>query len=83
MIDAIIGSIIAVIATGALALMAEVFTASQQVDKKFLTEYEKAVLDVVIVAHKSESPTETDQEALENWLAEQWKKGLSASSSDS
>ena len=84
MVDAIIGSIIAVIATGALALMAEVFTASQDgFDKRSLTEYEKAVLDVVIVAHKSESPTETDREALENWLAEQWKKGLSASNSDS
>jgi hypothetical protein len=87
MIDAIIGSIIAVIATGALALMAEVFSASQEVDKQFLTEYEKAVLDVVIAAHKSEGPSiderKASQKALENWLAEQWKVGLSASNSES
>ena len=40
MIEALIGSIIAVIATGALALMAEVFTAAQGgYDQRNLSEY--------------------------------------------
>jgi len=74
MIDALIGAVIAVIATGALALLAEVMTNAQSAVKTGLTEYERSVFDVVKSAHQA-PPTE---DSLLQWMrAEQEKaRGL-------
>ena len=73
MIDAIIGSIIAVIATGALALMAEVFTLSQEsVAQRNLSDYEKSVLGLVSSVHKRTSPP---RQEVSDWLKAQYEVG--------
>lgn len=83
MVEALIGSIIAVIATGALAMMAEVFTKTQagpypESDNQIsLTSYEKEVLDVVTSARgRSKSVEKSEQNDLKSWLQERWKEGL-------
>ena len=73
MIDAIIGSIIAVIATGALALMAEVFTLSQEsVAQRNLSDYEQSVLDLVSSAQKR---TPVPSQDVSDWLKAQYEVG--------
>ena len=73
MIDAIIGSIIAVIATGALALMAEVFTLSQEsVAQRNLSDYEKSVLGLVSSVHKR---TSISSQEVSDWLKAQYEVG--------
>lgn len=73
MIDAIIGSIIAVIATGALALMAEVFTLSQEnVAQRNLSDYEQSVLDLVSSAQKR---TPVPSQNISDWLKAQYEVG--------
>ena len=78
MIEALIGSIIAVIATGALALMAEVFTAAHGgYDQRNLSEYERLVVDVVLSAHEA-TPEKMESEpgSINEWLKENWRQGL-------
>lgn len=78
MIEALIGSIIAVIATGALALMAEVFTAAQGgYDQRNLSEYERLVVNVVLSAHEA-TPEKMESEpgSINEWLKENWRQGL-------
>jgi len=73
MIDAIIGSIIAVIATGALALMAEVFTLSQEnVAQRNLSDYEQSVLDLVSSAQER---TPVPSQEVSDWLKAQYEVG--------
>ena len=73
MIDAIIGSIIAVIATGALALMAEVFTLSQEnVAQRNLSDYEQSVLDLVSSAQKR---TPVPSQDVSDWLKAKYEIG--------
>ena len=73
MIDAIIGSIIAVIATGALALMAEVFTLSQEnVAQRNLSDYEQSVLNLVSSAQKR---TPVPSQNISDWLKAQYEVG--------
>jgi hypothetical protein len=73
MIDAIIGSIIAVIATGALALMAEVFTLSQEsVVQRDLSDYEQSVLNLVSSAQKR---TPVPSQEVSDWLKAQYEVG--------
>ena len=73
MIDAIIGSIIAVIATGALALMTEVFTLSQEsVAQRNLSDYEKSVLDLVSTV---QNRTLVPSQEVSDWLKDQYKVG--------
>ena len=73
MIDAIIGSIIAVIATGALALMAEVFTLSQEsVAQRNLSDYEKSVLDLVSTV---QNRTLVPSQEVSDWLKAQYEVG--------
>ena len=73
MIDAIIGSIIAVIATGALALMAEVFTLSQEnVAQRNLSDYEQSVLDLVSSAQER---TPVPSQGVSDWLKAQYEVG--------
>jgi len=70
MIDALIGAVIAVVATGALALMAEVMSNAQSTFKTGLTEYEKSVLNVVKSAHQT-SVSEVD---LLDWMRAEQEK---------
>ena len=73
MIDAIIGSIIAVIATGALALMTEVFTLSQEsVAQRNLSDYEQSVLDLVSTVQKR---TPVPSQDVSDWLKAQYEVG--------
>ena len=73
MIDAIIGSIIAVIATGALALMTEVFTLSQEsVAQRNLSDYEQSVLNLVSSAQPR---TPAPSQGVSDWLKDQYKVG--------
>lgn len=51
MIDALVGAVIAVVATSALTLLAQVIVSVEVADKTSLTEYEERVLDVVKSAH--------------------------------
>jgi len=72
MIDAIIGSIIAVIATGALALMAEVFTLSQEsVAQRDLSDYEQSVLNLVSTVQEKTVPSQE----VSDWLKAQYEVG--------
>ena len=73
MIDAIIGSIIAVIATGALALMTEVFTLSQEsVAQRNLSDYEESVLDLVSTG---QNRTPVPRQEVSDWLKAQYEVG--------
>ena len=73
MIDAIIGAIIAVIATGALALMAEVFTLSQEsVAQRNLSDYEQSVVDLVSKNHETNTDPSQD---VSDWLKAQYEVG--------
>ena len=73
MIDAIIGSIIVVIATGALALMAEVFTLSQEnVAQRNLSDYEQSVLNLVSSAQKR---TPVPSQDVSDWLKAKYEIG--------
>ena len=65
MIDALIGAVIAVIATSALTLLAEVMTNVESAGKNSLTEYEKSVFNVVKSAHTDSSASE---ESLLDWM---------------
>lgn len=51
MIDALVGAVIAVVATSALTLLAQVMVNAEVADKTSLTDYEARVLDVVKSAH--------------------------------
>jgi len=53
MIDALVGAVIAVVATSALTLLAQVMVNAEVADKTYLTDYEARVLDVVKSAHGS------------------------------
>jgi len=64
MIDALIGAVIAVVATGALALLAEVMSNAQSTAKTGLTEYEKSVFNVVKSAHQ----TAASEDELLEWM---------------
>ena len=65
MIDALIGAVIGVIATGALMLLAEVMTNVEAASKNSLTEYEKSVFLVVKKAH---SDSTISEELLLEWM---------------
>ena len=65
MIDALIGAVIAVIATSALTLLAEVMANVEAASKTSLSEYEKSVFLVVKSAHPNTSATE---ESLLSWM---------------
>ena len=65
MIDALIGAVIAVIATSALVLLAEVMTNIEAGSKNSLTEYERSVFRVVKSAHPNSSVTE---DSLLSWM---------------
>lgn len=70
MIDALIGAVIAVVATGALALLVEVMSNAQSTVKTGLTEYEKSVFHVVKSAHQT-SVSEVD---LLDWMRAEKEK---------
>ncbi len=65
MIDALIGAVIAVIATSALTLLAEAMVNVEAASKNSLTEYEKSVFLVVKSAHPNSSATE---DSLLSWM---------------
>lgn len=67
MIDALVGAVIAVIATSALTLLAEVMTTVETFSKSSLTEYEESVFNVVNKAHGSARSSDD----LLKWLVEQ------------
>ena len=67
MIDALIGAVIAVVATSALTLLAEVMTSAETTRQTSLTEYEKSVLCVVERAHGG-SCTPASEQALLDWM---------------
>lgn len=71
MVEALIGSIIAAIATGALALLAQVFSSVEtgQVNRD-LTAYEELVVNVASSAHGSA----IDKDDLKQWLLEKAKQ---------
>ena len=72
MIDAIIGSIIAVIATASLALMVEVFTLSQEsVAQRDLSDYEQSVLNLVSTVQEKTVPSQE----VSDWLKAQYEVG--------
>jgi len=64
-IDALIGAVIAVIATSALTLLAEVMVNVEAVSKTSLTDYEESVFLVVKDAHPNASAT---KESLLSWM---------------
>jgi len=77
MIEALIGSLIAVIATGSLALMAEIFVQSRGVtDAKPLSPYEEEVISVVSAAHGVTSEPAENQLQVKSWLQQRWNEGL-------
>lgn len=49
MIEALVGTLIALVATGALALMAEIFTFAPSQSTKILTPHEKMLIDRVYI----------------------------------
>ena len=65
MIDALIGAVIAVIATSALTLLAEVMTNVEAADKTSLTEYESSVFAITKAAHPDASVSE---DSLLAWM---------------
>ncbi len=67
MIDALIGAVIAVVATSALVLLAEVVTNVETGEKNALTDYEVRLLDVV----KSSHPGSVSEDALLAWMKSQ------------
>ena len=71
MIDALIGAVIAVIATSALTLLAEVMTTAEAPTKNSLTAYEESVFNVVNSAHGS--PLSSDD--LVFWLRQSAESG--------
>lgn len=82
MIDALIGAIIAVIATSALALVVEVGQNAINSDEKILSPYELSVarsamvkLDAsgAVATSFSESEKQIEGERLSSWLAEKRK----------
>jgi hypothetical protein len=77
MIEALIGSLIAVIATGGIALMAEVFVQSRgETDTRSLSPYEEEVLSVVSAAHGVAPLPAGNQLQVESWLQQRWNEGL-------
>jgi len=64
-IDALIGAVIAVIATSALTLLAEVMVNVEAASKTSLTDYEESVFLVVKSAHPNAPVT---QESLLTWM---------------
>jgi len=73
MVDALIGAVIAVVATSALALLAQVMVNVEVADKSSLTDYELRVLGVVKNAHTS-SQYDYGPDLL-NWMKEKAKAG--------
>jgi hypothetical protein len=73
MVDALIGAVIAVVATSALTLLAQVMVNVEAADKSSLTDYEYRILDVVKSAHTS-SPVDYGPELLD-WMKEKAKAG--------
>lgn len=82
MIDALIGAIIAVIATAALALAVEVGQNAINSDEKILSPYELSVARSAMVKLDasgsvattfSESEKQIESERLSSWLAEKLK----------
>ena len=69
MIDAVIGSVIAVIATSALALMLEVMSFSSP-DSKALSSYNTKVVERVAVKRGLQSSSELDQKVAQ-WMSSQ------------
>jgi hypothetical protein len=49
MVEALVGTVIALIATGALALMADIFAFSPKATPRVLTSYEKTLVNRVYV----------------------------------
>ncbi len=69
MIDAVIGSVIAVIATSALALMLEVMSFSSP-DSKALSSYNTKVVERVAVKRGLQNSSELDQKVAQ-WMSAQ------------
>jgi len=71
MVDALIGAVIAVIATSALTLLAQVMVNVETAGKSSLTDYELRILGVVKSAHTS-SQDDYGPELLD-WMKEKAK----------
>ena len=65
MIDALIGAVIAVVATSALAMLAEVTIGVEMSEKQSLSAYEKSVFSVVKSAHAKSAASEDE---LLSWM---------------
>ena len=77
MIEALIGALIAVVATSGLALMAEVFVQSRgETDARSLSPYEEDVISVVSAAHGVAPPSADKRLQVESWLQQRWNEGL-------
>jgi len=77
MIEALIGSLIAVIATGAMSLMAEVFVQSQgELGQRSLSAYEEEVLAVISSARGDVSLSDDQRGQVKAWLQQHWNGEL-------
>lgn len=65
MIDALVGGVIALVATGALTLMLDVMVNSEASTKKALSHYEQSVFMTVAKEHPEMS---VDEESLLDWM---------------
>jgi hypothetical protein len=72
MIDALIGAVIAVLATSSLVLLAEVVTNMETGRRGPLTEYEESVFDVVKEAHPD---SRVSKDLLLSWMEAQASEG--------
>lgn len=71
MVDALVGAVIALIATGGVALLAETLTAAKLAGRDALTPYEVSVVEVVRRAHADaagSAPPGSDDAAVLTWL---------------
>lgn len=66
MVEALVGTVIALVAAGALALMAEIFAFSPKTSLRTLTPYEKMLVDRVYI----EKPGKGEPKVAE-WLQQQ------------
>ena len=66
MVEALVGTVIALVATGALALMAEIVAFSPSTSSRTLTPYEKMLVDRVYI----EKPGNGEPKVAE-WLQQQ------------
>ena len=74
MIDALVGGVIALVATGAITLMLDVMVNSEASTKSALSDYEQSVFSSVVTQHPDSATTE---ESFLDWMKLKSSEALS------